>query len=747
MQSSENRPVTPSALASARDLAAAKQVGTVSFGSAKAEVVLGPQSLWVIAVWGDGSRVGVRTAFASDGSLEVTECGSTDGSWKALLNSEVGQFTVELQPQATPSTSPTNSIMRITTVLAPVAPLKIPYWPRDLMPLDHDLDPFPTRGTVHFHQRGPRTGMLYASVDSPSSGAFLYFQNLTALNGYCQAGGASVSDAVGGEWPELGFGLPATQEPLTEGEPVTISDVFLALGEKPEGDAETASRFLDLLGQVYLSLPRPVTAYRDWPGAVRSSLKDLRWKGCWSDAGGNRYLNAYVGDTGTPPESMVQLAVLVPMIEYSEWSGRKPAMVDVLRDGLGDFFDEKIGAIGRWHPAVAHLLKGEEDHKQPRVMDSWYLYHPLLNLARLALRGDDGARRLFLDSLPYVIGVAHHFRYRWPVLYNIDTLEVVRAETAPGEGGEHDVAGLHASLMIQAWKLTDEKTYLDEAKAAAESLRGLGFKLAYQMNNTLFTAGALLTLFQESGDPEYLELTEICLANVFTNVFLWECDYGTAINYPTFFGLFPLNDAPYTAAYEEIEAMSALDRYLRDSGDDLSSSLRILIPEMIRYLLNKGLAYYPPLVDSESLADKQAVGRLDPSRWLPLEDLYEGREAAGQVGQEIYGAGSAFGMVVRHYWPVRKWGLMIYCDYPVDAFAVDGDTATFKILGDQRFQCEIRLIPIGAAPLPIATLQGSNLAADRGSTSPEGHRVFVAMAGQTVAVKVSESKLRSTTKK
>jgi hypothetical protein len=83
-------------------------------------------------------------------------------------------------------------------------------------------------------------------------------------------------------------------------------------------------------------------------------------------------------------------------------------------------------------------------------MDSWYLHHPLLNLSRLALKGDEVAKKLFLDSLDFSIKVAHHFDYEWPVFYRIDTLEVLKAETQPGKGGEKDVPGLYAHIMLQA---------------------------------------------------------------------------------------------------------------------------------------------------------------------------------------------------------------------------------------------------------------------------------------------------------
>ena len=75
--------------------------------------------------------------------------------------------------------------------------------------------------------------------------------------------------------------------------------------------------------------------------------------------------------------------------------------------------------------------------------------------------------------------MARHFNYRWPVFYKMDTLEVVKAETLPNKGGEKDVAGAYAHIMLQAWDLTHKKLYLEEAGKAAKTLEGLGFELFY----------------------------------------------------------------------------------------------------------------------------------------------------------------------------------------------------------------------------------------------------------------------------
>ena len=117
-------------------------------------------------------------------------------------------------------------------------------------------------------------------------------------------------------------------------------------------------------------------------------------------------------------------------------------------------------------------------------------------MARLALHGDKKAHKLVLDSIDYVIKVAHHFKYTWPVFYDMQTLDIIKKETAPGAGGERDVPGAYAHLMLLIYKLTKEKRYLNEAEKAAKKLEALGIEILYQANNTAFAAGALLELYK-----------------------------------------------------------------------------------------------------------------------------------------------------------------------------------------------------------------------------------------------------------
>ena len=391
-------------------------------------------ALWLIP----GPFMAIRLAYSPGGRLEIVKTVKKNKDVNFHLASPSGKLNVIINKDG--------HLLTYKTSFTPAGDMFIPFWPRDVV--------LNTDGEIYVKQVGTRSGLIYASLKK--AGAFLYFQNLTSLADYNQQTETSCSDVVGGEWPEIGFAQPPNKDkPLKKGKEYIISDTFIAFDEHaPKDEAALSKQYLDLLAAVYLQLPREETKYQPWPETVAKGLHDLIHNpACWSQVGGHSYLNAYACDYATPPEIMVQLAVLLPLQDYVEWGAHKLEVMEKIIEGLPAFYNKELGTIMRWHPAVADKMEGEEEQKKPLVMDSWYLHHPLLNLSRLALKGNKVAEKLFLDSLEFAIKIAHHFKYHWPVFYKMDTLDVVKAETKPGEGGEKDVAGLYAHIMLQAWNL------------------------------------------------------------------------------------------------------------------------------------------------------------------------------------------------------------------------------------------------------------------------------------------------------
>ncbi|HWV68316.1 MAG TPA: hypothetical protein VN105_20800, partial [Chitinophaga sp.] len=387
-------------------------------------------------------------------------------------------------------------------------------------------------------------------------------------------------------------------------------------------------------------------------------------------------------------------------------------------------------------PAASDRLDKSEEHKRPMVMDSWYLHHPLMNLIRLIKNGKyQDKENILFTSLDFAIKVAHHFNYKWPVFYNMETLEVIKAETTPGKGGEKDVAGIYSSVMLQAWELTQKKEYLEEAKTACLSLQGEGFELFYQANNTAFTASAALKLFTITKEEVYLNISYLCLANMFKNMWLWNCNYGHAKDYPTFFAVFPLRDAPYTAVYEETECFASFVDYLSLSEDiSIPVSIRLLLAEFIRYYINRAPYYYPPMLPENTISKNTKTGEVAGKLWIPIEDLQDGWSESGTVGQEVYGAGLAFAVVPRHYHVVPGESLLIYVDYPVTGFHTKGKTVAFRLPGHKKGMCHMRIMAIKKrTTLPrIKVTDGK--AEIPGTLCDNGHQEFTLKGNQQISI-------------
>jgi hypothetical protein len=689
-------------------------------------------SLWVVASLNNNNNLAFRAAYSPDG-FTTTDIVKDEAEIFAIeLTSAMGKHHVEVSwfEDNQPS-------LRYTTSLTPVRDVTVPFWPRDIITFGKK-EP---EGEIHIAQTGTRSGLLYGSFKKPAGGAFLYLQNLTALAEYNIDTKTSAGGVVGGEWPEMGLSLPtALEKPLKKDKTYIVSDALVAFSDSSPADQfEVAKGFLESLGNLYLLLPRPETKYHDYPEILPKALHDLETnKGCWSHRSGHPYLNAYLCDYDTPPEVMVQLAVLLPMQDYTKWSGESCNMAQEIIDGLPAFYNEELGTVMRWLPSEEHRLDESEEQKKPLIMDSWYLHHPLLNLARLATDGNKLAKEMLLKSADYAIKVAQHFNYYWPVFYKMDTLEVVKPETQPGEGGEKDVAGLYAHVMLQIWELTKEKKYFIEAEKAAQSMPQHGFNVFYQANNTMFSAKAMILLYNETKKELYRDLSYLFLANIFKNVALWECEYGYGKNFPTFFMLFPLNDAPYTAVYEEQESFAGIHEFLNYAqGIELLPAVQLLLAEFVRHAINRLIYYYPPMLPEDMLSKEIKTGELDPKVWVALEDIHDGWEQSGSVGQEVYGAGLAFGVVPRQYIRIPKQDFLVFIDYPVLNQNIKGNTLSFDVLGDSRLACRLCIVNQGKSRIPKITVQSADKKQRKNagpSIEPAGKHTYQISGNQRISI-------------
>jgi hypothetical protein len=704
--------LTPYALEARRDLQARDApLARFRVGDLAVDVTVAGSSLWTIIRRAGAGGLALRSVYLP-APFECNAAKRQPGDAARIgVKSALGDHLVIFSTEAEALES-----LRVTVQFKPAVRTSIPFMPRDLLPLDARDDPLGAKGIVEARQRGLNVGVIYFHVDDPPLGNILYLQNLTALNDYFLATGTNPKDAVGGTWPELGYLMPvappaeAEETHLAPNREVILSDVILVLRHvAPPHERESARQFLQMLGAAYKLLDLPETQFRDWVWRAERTATDLQHA---PEATirhyGHTYLHPYTD--AEYPDIMVQMSMIAALHDWGKWKGEPHPLEADLKAGLGRFYDGKLKTLRRYLPNV-----GKE--KDADAVDSWYLYHPLLNLGFLALDGDAQARALFVKSIDYGIRAARHFRYRWPVQYKVTDFSIIE-KTAGADGrGQTDVGGIYAWVMLQAFEMTDDKRYLDEARAAIDAAMGLRFSINYQANLTAWGAAACMRLWRITNADVYLEQSYVYLASFFHNSVIWDSRIGHAAEFETFLAVTCLQDAPYMAMYECFEAFAAFERYLDDGGPDMEPNARMLISEYCRYALSRAWFYYPDALppDAISAQQREPNGHVDRNLSFPLEDLYPDGQPGGQVGQEIYGAGGAFIFATRAFHHVEAAPFRLFCDHFLRASERTGDRVlSITLDGGETCVARLRVIRLKRARLPkcvLTTAGGDSLRA------------------------------------
>lgn len=688
---------SPSVLALREELKqrSMREIAQFEFSGRAVTVALGRDSLWAIIRRG-GAGVAVRTAYSPSG-LKARRLRSRKGeALRVRLTSAIGQHEVRFAIDEA-----NLPLIRITTDLTPREDLLIPHLPRDLYPLGPDDDPLSARGNVEAAQRGLNGGLLYWRLEGDTPGSMLYLQNLTAMNPYYNATKTRPDGAVGGEWPELGY-LPPTPpqsgtppvDALPKGENFTISDALLVFHREASKDEALSARlFLQMLGSAYRLLDKPEPEFHDWPARAEQTARDLaNAPEATIEHYGNTYVHPYTASEY--PDSMVQIITLTTLHDFGAWRGKPLPIEKKLAAGIGRFYDDKLKTLRRYLPNVGA-------DKDADAVDSWYLYHPMIGLGHLALDGDKEARKLFEDSIDFAIKAAHHFKYKWPIQYKITDFSVIQ-EARDDQGlGQTDVGGFYAYLMLVAFELTDDARFLTEARRAIDAAQGSRFELNYQANLTAWGAAACMRLWRTTNEERYLRQSYVYLASFFHNSVLWNSNIGPACNYHTFLAVSALHDGPYMALYECFDSFSAFERYLKDSGPDLDPAIRLMVSDYCRYALDRAWFYYPDTLPEDLICKKPRNGHVDRNLSFPVEDLYVGGDTAGQVGQEIYGAGASFIFASCAYHHVEGAPFMMFCDHFLMASDRTSDRAlSFQLAGDPASKARFSIIRTGREKLP-----------------------------------------------
>ncbi len=672
------------------------------------EIAAGRDSVWALIQRPNAGGVALRLAYAPGGCGEIrVRRAHANETLRLTMTSAIGEHCIALRlhDDATP-------ILRVTTAITPRVPLLVQFIPRDLYPLDPADDPANASGNVEAAQRGLNSALLYLRMAEQGFGSLLYFQNLTALNAYFRATDTKPDGVVGGEWPELGY-LPPTPpekgvpplDPLPAGKATIVSDALLAFTDNADGDEQVmARRYVTLLGAIYRRIDHPATEYHDWVDRARRTMHDLASSPKATIRHyGYRYVRPYTA--AEYPDVMVQLSILASIRDHEMWSKEKAAIGAELAAGLGKFYDPKLRTMRRYLPNV-----GKDKDKD--AVDSWYLYHPLLNLGRLAADGDKQARRLFLKSIDYAIRTARHFDYHWPIEFKIADFAVITGARNDDGLGQTDVGGLYAYVMLLAFELTDDQRFLKEARAAIDAAAGMRFELNYQANLTAWGACACLRLWRITNEETYLRQSYVYLASFFHNSAMWESEIAHAAHYRNFLGVTALHDAPYMALFECFDSFAAFERFLKESGPDLDPAARTLVSQYCRYALDRAWYYFPDALPPDALASEVRNGHIDRNLSFPVEDLYIDGQPAGQVGQEIYGAGAPFVFASRAFHNIADVPFRLFCDH----FLVASERPTegslsFQLTGGEDCEAALCVLRTGRARLPKFTV--TSMAGDR----------------------------------
>lgn len=648
--------LSPITMSLCEDFQGGRRVGQAQAGGLEIEAIAGRDHLW-LRVRGPSCSYALRACSYMAGRGSVRRARRRkDEVLRLVVESLVGRqdVVVRCHEGAAP-------VLELGCEFTPSRAMSIPFMPRDLYLLDGGGLPG-GEGRVEAAQRGLNSGLCFVRLDRPGPASLLYWQDLTALNPYFAATGTKPDGVVGGEWPELGFRLPTAAtpqveypEPLAAGRPVTISRALVALHEgETRDESDLAMHFLTLSAVIYPLLEKPKCELRDWPGRAERTARDIaKAPGATLRHYGHTYIHPYL--EAEYPDSMSQVTLVTALREWEPMHGEALPLTDDLEAGIARFFDPELATLRRYLPNVG-------DDKNRDQVDSWYLYYPLLGLARLGRQDNERARKLYLRSVDFAIRAARHFKYRFPIFFDINSFKVIKDARGDGQHGQTDVAGLYAYVMLLGFDLTGEDRFLDEARAAMEAARGLRFDLNYQANLTAWGAAAAMRLWRVTANEEWRRLSYVYLASFLHNCSAWQSEIGHARHYHNFFGATALHDAPYMALLECSESFLAFQSYLRDSGPDLHSGARLLIDEYCRYALDRAWFYFPDTLPAEAIAEDPRNGRIDRALSFPVEDLYVDGQQAGQVGQEIYGGGAAFIFAKQAFHSLDGAPFTLFCD-------------------------------------------------------------------------------------
>ncbi len=592
--------------------------------------------------------------------------------------------------------------------------------------------------TKYADQDGYAAGLTYFYEKNFIRSTVFYFQDFSLSNDYFQWIHASPQNTVGSSDQDFGYFLPTSTANLKKGNRYTLTSAYLFLKSgKPASENQMAQRFLKGLSAVYEHIYKPRVFKRNWEEIASHTLQDLTDPKCWVTIDGQDFLRAYVDIPRLNSAEMIaQLDVLVGMTAYGKNTGIVSPLKEKLEASLRFFYNTEHRQIVNDYPNQG-ISRG----------DSWYTIELAIGLSRLAKMGSTLADNLLSASIQSIIQFARTVNYNFPVFFSYDSFQGI-------SGSEPDVAGGYAYLMLNCYDLKKDSLYLKEAKTSIEHIKGKGLHLSYELQMTAATAAACARLYRITGDSSYLSLSYVPLANILRHTWLWECNYGAAGEYSTFFGMSPMPNANVITMKEQYETWEYIREYLAAAGADVEDDIRKILQGFVTYTPNVLFFSLPPNLPESALWKTTAAygSTNDNSLFIPYEDLRDGWQQSGQIGQEIYGAGGvlwlaavlrtsveehstskmpdAFGLIQNYPNPFQRW-TTIYVERPVpgDRSPSEIQLKIYNTLG-QAVRCFMRSETIHNQD--VFHWDGKS---ENGQHLPAGVYFAVLKSGKRIAVK------------
>jgi hypothetical protein len=410
----------------------------------------------------------------------------------------------------------------------------------------------------------------------------------------------------------------------------------------------------------YSDFPEKATSWKDYTERMIEEL--LIYDMSWFDepSTGIRGFRPYVKGTdqwgGTDrtrqiTELIASVDVLWPLYRYLQLhpDADNQAMVD-------EFMDE----LPKYHNHIAGQTTNRPGENK---LDSWYyMENSILKYGHLLMISESATlNEPYFSSLESAIEMAHNFDYLFPQFVNL------KKEKADGYNTQnYSTSGLLAYSLIDAYEMTGEIRYLEEAERALKAMRQVEYprQLLYEPQELAAGAAAAARMIHYSeyyeSDLDFTNLAqdlfyaqvqmlyydggEIDLENFIPQKSEWLPDTwrdGLHVPYYNPIESGGINAPAFKESFEAVLFWIEYLRYVYNSGDiNPAEPLKVLNLNRI-----KNFYHFSPNIPDEHEREYGPVSL----QYIPYEDIdyYDVREhedesvryKAGYNGKEIYGAG------------------------------------------------------------------------------------------------------------